>query len=59
MNGLLRHTSNVHLGMSGRSSFWKFLGVVWGNIKGGYTFVTSGFRTTGSAVGGLIGKVKL
>ena len=59
MNGLLRHTGNIHTGMARRSSYWSFLGVVWDNIKAGYIFVASGFSTTGSTVIGLIKNVKL
>ena len=59
MNALLRHTSNIHRGMFTRSSTWSFFGVISGNIKSAYTFVASGFSTTGSAVLGLIKSIKL
>lgn len=37
MNGLLRHTGNIHRGMSkGRNL--SYLGVVWNNIKAGFVF---------------------
>jgi hypothetical protein len=59
MNGLLRHTGNVHRGMSSRSSQYSYLGTVWSNIKAGFIFVGNGFTTVGSAVIGLIRNIKL
>lgn len=49
MNGLLRHTSNIHIGMLRNTS--SYLGVVWNNIKAGYTFVANGFSSVLSTLG--------
>ena len=51
MNGLLRHTGNVHVGI------WRnkksFLGILWGNVKAGFTFVANGFTTSRTGTVGL------
>lgn len=57
MNGLLRHTGNIHIGMWRNTS--SYLGVVWNNIKAGYIFVANGFSTARSGIVGLIKNVKL
>ena len=59
MNGLLRHTGNIHIGMQRRSSRYSYLGVVVSNIKAGFIFVANGFSSIGSAAIGLIRNVKL
>lgn len=57
MNGLLRHTSNVHIGMWSRTAKYSYLGVVFDNVKAGYIF--TGIKTSISSVIGLIKNVKL
>ena len=51
MNGLLRHTSNIHKGLTSKNRL-TYLGVVWNNIKTSYVFVTN-------SVTGFIKNIKL
>lgn len=57
MMGILRHTGSIHIGMWNRNLRFRYLGVVWGNIKAGYIF--TGMRTSISSVIGLIKNIKL
>lgn len=41
------------------SGFKGYFGVLWDNIKSGYTFVANGFSTTYTGTIGLIKNVKL
>lgn len=50
MNGLLRHTSNIHIGMI-RSSALGFLGVVYGSIKSGLAFTVDTLRSAATTIG--------
>jgi hypothetical protein len=59
MNALLRHTSNIHLGLSAVASRYKFLGVVANNLKAGYTFVSNGYTTARDGIIGLINNTRL
>jgi hypothetical protein len=59
MNGLLRHTSNIHIGKFNAASGFKFWGIVAGNIKAGYAFVANGYSTLRQGVIGLISNIKI
>lgn len=58
MNGLLRHTSNIHIGTN-RGRNRSYLGIIADNIKAGFVFVANGFTKLGNAAIGLIRSVKL
>lgn len=49
MNGLLRHTGNIHIGMLRNTS--AYLGIVWDNVKAGFTFVANGYSGMANSVG--------
>ena len=57
MLGVLRHSGNVHLGMWNRNLRFRYLGVMFDNIKASYIF--TGIKTSISSVIGLIKNVKL
>ena len=50
MNGLLRHTGNIHIGMI-RSSALGFLGLIYKGIKSGLTFTADTLRSTATTIG--------
>lgn len=59
MNALLRHTGNIHIGLSAIATRYKFWGIVVNNIKSGFTFVSNGYTTTRQGIIGLINNTKL
>jgi hypothetical protein len=59
MNGLLRHSSNIHIGLFRSSRRWQFLGTIYNNIKGAYVFTTGALSSAGNTVIGYIQNIKL
>ena len=57
MLGILRHTGSIHTGMWNRNLRFRYLGVMFDNIKASYIF--TGIKTSISSVIGLIKNVKL
>jgi hypothetical protein len=57
MNGLLRHTSNIHIGMWRNNK--SFFGIIWNNMKSGYIFMVNGFSTARDGAIGLINNIRL
>ena len=57
MNGLLRHTGNIHIGMWRNTKSW--LGIVWDNIKAGFVFIANGFSTSRTGTVGLTKNTQL
>ena len=49
MNALLRHTSNIHIGMFRMNK--SYLGIVWDNIKAGFVFIANGYSSIANSVG--------
>ena len=49
MNGLLRHTGNIHIGMLRNTK--SYLGVVWNNIKTGFVATANGYSGLANSVG--------
>jgi hypothetical protein len=45
--------------MMGDASRWSFLGIVWNNIKAGFTFVANGYSAARSGIIGLINNTRL
>jgi len=56
MNGLLRHTGNIHISMWRNTN--SFFGIIWNNIKAGYAFIVNGFSTSRTGTEGIT-RIKL
>jgi len=54
MNALLRHTSNIHIGMFRGTRLGAVVGIINNNLKSGLIFVGNGFSSARSGITGLI-----